>query len=633
MQPITFHQNKKTYLAYNDFRKGIFSELTPKDSETILYLLPWMLSVNDPAVAGYVPDLKKPIAVAGAAMHGTIFKREPACKKIFGIKKQGSLLPAAYSQVALIQGIYTIGSAGTVSQTALSDCDIWICIDRNDFADGLMDQLSQKVYLIKDWLDSNLKMPVYFFISDVEDIRNSNFGTLDEESCGSTQRNVLKEEFYRTMIMIAGKIPLWWLGYAPGDTVDYQAFCDQYRSGAFGDYDCLDLGALESVADDEYFGAALWQFNKALTHPLKSIIKMLLLEMLLLSTGEGLLCNRFRREILDQGQDLLFMDPSMFTMKAVLQHNQAVAAETFEFIKKCFYLRYEFKFFAKNETPKEMLARKIYLTYPLSPDIMYNLNSFSTWPLPEQLEFGEKIFIMLVSIYKDITIHRKGIAGLITPEDMTIIGRKLSVCLEKKLNKVPMVHKPLFGLTPPSLTFSIDKKVWSVFNASDTVKPQVASADIVYCIAYLTWNELYLATQVRMKPNPTPVTINEITNLAKRIRETFGTFDVTEIDFKNFLEPERVTKMLIVISFEGFNHAKDMNDLCVIYKNHWGELFVQRFNAPDKLKEFIASGGRKFARTEIFYYIQRNSLSYEKIIERTKKLVTQIFANITPHIT
>ena len=59
MQPITFHQNKKTYLAYNDFRKGIFSELTPKDSETILYLLPWMLSVNDPAVAGYVPDLKK----------------------------------------------------------------------------------------------------------------------------------------------------------------------------------------------------------------------------------------------------------------------------------------------------------------------------------------------------------------------------------------------------------------------------------------------------------------------------------------------------------------------------------------------------------------------------------------------
>jgi hypothetical protein len=93
-----------------------------------------------------------------------------------------------------------------------------------------------------------------------------------------------------------------------------------------------------------------------------------------------------------------------------------------------------------------------------------------------------------------------------------------------------------------------------------------------------------------------------------------------------------VTKMLVVISFEGWHHAKDMNDLCVIYCNHWGELFVQRFNSSEKLKEFIEAGARKFSQVEICYYIQRKSLAYEKIIERTKRLVTQIFANITPII-
>jgi hypothetical protein len=87
--------------------------------------------------------------------------------------------------------------------------------------------------------------------------------------------------------------------------------------------------------------------------------------------------------------------------------------------------------------------------------------------------------------------------------------------------------------------------------------------------------------------------------------------------------------MMVVISFEGSHHAKDMNDLCVIYCNHWGELFVQRFNSPETLKAFIAGGGNKFTRVEVFYYIQRNSYAYEKIIERTKKLVTQIFSNIS----
>jgi len=625
MEAKTFLQNKRTYLAYNDFRKQIFSELAPKDSEAILYVLPWLLSVNDIAVPGYVPKLKKPIAVAGATRAGTIFTREPACKKIFGISKPGSLMSSS-TQTALIQGIYTIGSAGTISQTGLSDCDIWICINNEDFEGELMNQLSQKIYLIKDWLDANLKMPVYFFISNLADIRNANFGTLDDESCGSSQRNVLKEEFYRTMIMIAGKIPLWWLCYDPEETVDYQEFYEQYTGGIFGDYDCIDMGALNSVDDDEYFGAALWQFNKALTHPLKSIIKMLLLKMLLLATGEELLCNRFRKKILDQERDFLFVDPSMFTMSAVLDHNQGIEAETFDFIKTCFYLRYGVKFYAKIQTSKEILAKDNFFAHPLTREAIYHLNDFSTWPLQEQLDFGEKIFILLVHIYKDITAYGKDIVSGITPQDMTIIGRKLSVCLERKPNKIAIVHKPIFNLNLPTLAFINDKKAWQVFNASDASKPLVSSTDIIYCIADLVWNDIYPAGDIRMKPNPTPLTINEITNLAKRIRETFGTFDVTGIDFNNFLEPERVTKMLVVISFEGSHHAKDVNDLCVIYCNHWGELFVQRFNSPDKLKEFIAGGGRKFSQVAVSYYIQRNSHAYEKIIERTKKLVTQIFA-------
>jgi len=617
----TFVQNRKTYLTYNNFRKRIFSELSPQDSEVILYMLPWMLSINDPAVPGYIPDLKTPIAVHNIRTDPKILQREKVFSKT--LKSKRLLSVASVSPQALpIQGIYTIGSIGTISQTSSSDCDIWICLEKKDFSDIQFRQLIQKTNLIKDWLDSNIRIPVFFFICDVEDVRTSNFGSVDRESAGSTQKNTLKEEFYRTTIMVAGKIPLWWLCFDQDEEVDYAGFLAQYEKGVFGDYDCLDLGPLDSVESEEYFGAALWQFNKALTNPLKSIIKMLLLEMLLVSPKHDLLCHQFRSFILRQERDPI--DPSMFTMEAILKYNQGLENESFDFIKKCFYLRYEFKLLVKL-TLKEVLARDIFERYPIPRAEIDQLNNFSTWPLQEQIQFGQKVFALLVRIYKSISMMDQGVASSINPQDMNIIGRKLSACLEKKPNKINVFHKPIKHLNLPSLTFTIDShKVWSVSTKGSS--SVVSSPDIVYCLTYLIWNGIYQSALVRMAPNATSVTLQEINSLAERILAVFGVNDVSGIDFDYFMEPEKVNKMLIVVSFEGHSLSKDVNDLGVIYQNHWGEIFVHRFNSPVQFREFVQKGGRKFRQTETGYYIQRNCLYYEKIIEKTKSIVTQTFS-------
>jgi adenylate cyclase, class 1 len=615
----TFTQNKKTYLAYNNFRKRIFSELSPQDSEVILYMLPWMLSVNDPAVPGYISDLKIPIAVHGIRTDPQVLKREKIFLKTLKSKKHLSVASTPH-EVLQIQGIYTIGSIGTISQTSSSDCDTWVCIQKKDFSDLQFQQLIQKTNLIKGWLDNNIRIPVFFFICDVEDVRTSNFGSVDHESAGSTQKNTLKEEFYRTTITVAGKIPLWWLCFDKDNEVDYAGFLAQYEKGVFGDYDCLDLGPLDSVESEEYFGAALWQFNKSITNPLKSIIKMLLLEMLLVSPKHDLLCHQFRSYILRQERDQI--DPSMFTMDAILKYNQG--GETFDFIKKCFYLRYEFKLLVKL-TLKEVLAKDIFERYPIPIGEIDQLNNFGTWPLQEQIQFGQKVFALLVKVYKNISMMDQGVASSINPQDMNIIGRKLSACLEKKPNKINVLHKPIPQLNLPSLTFAIDHhKVWNVYTKGST--SVVSSPDIVFCLTYLIWNDIYQPALVRMTPNATSVTLQEINSLAERIREIFGVNDVSGIDFDYFLEPEKINKMLLVVSFEGHSLSKDMNDLGVICKNQWGEIFVHRFNSPVQFREFVHRGGKKFHQTETYYYIQRNCLYYEKIIEKTKAIVTQIFS-------
>jgi adenylate cyclase class 1 len=127
-----------------------------------------------------------------------------------------------------------------------------------------------------------------------------------------------------------------------------------------------------------------------------------------------------------------------------------------------------------------------------------------------------------------------------------------------------------------------------------------------------------------MLPNQTSVTLQEILNLGKKIKEVFGNYDITSVHFANFLQDEKVTKMLLVISFEDANMDMDIRDFCIIYKNNWDELFVRRFPSVEKLKSFFIKTGRTSSNLETNYYIQRNNKYYEKIIQRTKNMIAQM---------
>jgi adenylate cyclase, class 1 len=619
----TLLRNKQTFARYMRFRKTVFAELAPRDSEVILQLLPWLLSVNEPACPGYVERLKQPFRVYRLEQDRETLTREPAFKRRFDVRKDGSLLRHA-TPPCLIHGVYTVGSVGTVAQTAGSDCDTWIVIDRRDFDDTAMRQLRQKVNLIKDWLDGTMKLPVFFFICDVDDVRCSRFGRIDYQSCGSAQKNVMKEEFYRTGIVIAGKVPFWWVCHEEGDApVDYEAAWQQAAASDEGDMGFVDFGDLQSVDREEYFGAVLWQFNKALTHPLKSIVKMLLLQTFCDAPAEGLLCRRLREKVLADEPET---DPSLFTMEALFAHYAGRDSENFGFIKQCFYLRHDLKLLSRKVGVKERLAGDLFLRYQLPRVEIYRLNEFTSWTLQQQMAFGNRLFDLLLKIYRDIDAVRMTGADSINPEDLTILGRKLSACLSPRDHKLPLIHKAMEIQHHQTLILSYKGRVWRVSTADDPGVQIVANANLIYCLAYLVWNDMIGPGRLRMLPNPTSVTMQEITNLCGRIRDIFGINNITAVDFGNFLEEEQVRKALVVVSFEQETESTELNDLCLIYLNNWGELFIRRFPGAATFKGFFKRLCIHSSPPELHYYIQRSSLYYEKIIERTKRLVAEILA-------
>ena len=253
------------------------------------------------------------------------------------------------------------------------------------------------------------------------------------------------------------------------------------------------------------------------------------------------------------------------------------------------------------------------------------LNDFASWTFQEQSEFGARIFELLQNIYQDIAAMGKDVRGVIEQEDLQVMGRKFSACMEKKSHKVPIIHKPLEGLTKPTLIFKTVEQLWYIHTAGDHPEPIVESPNIVYCIAYAVWNDLFIPTEVRMLPNATSVSLQEIISLGKKIRNFFGISDIAAVPYPKYLEAERIEKALIVVNFDTARGQEDIRDLCLISGNNWGELFVKRWDSLEELKAFLDDSRETSQPMEVHYYVQRNSLLYEKIIERTKRAATKRF--------
>jgi adenylate cyclase, class 1 len=621
---VTLQNNKRNYLRYNEWRKQQFIANSPKSARIILYILPWLLNMNHPLVPGYIREMKNPFKVFNIENNRDIILKESQYKKMFGVQDERFSVRRIPGN-SDIQGVYTIGSVGTISQTSHSDCDIWICIDRLHFDNKTLHYLNQKLNLIKGWLDECVKIPVYFFLTDVEDIRECNFGNIDFESSGSTQKNVLKEEFYRTSILICGKIPFWWVAFDPTGPVDYeQAFAQNQKNG-FGEYDLIDLGNLEQVNQSEYYGAALWQLNKSLTHPLKSIIKMLLLKMFLESPQDELLCNKFRALVLDPDSQKMPPDPSLFSMQEILDYySTRVREDHFEFIKKCFYLRYDLKLMSKEQTEKDEMAGAVFKKHKIDRRNIYSLNEFDSWNLYQQVAFGGLMFEYVTDVYRDIRRIQKGMRGDIAQDDLTIIGRKLSSSMSVKNFKVPILPVSSENIKLPALTFTFKEGLWQVYAAPDSSTPVIANEDMVFCLTYMVWNGIFDPMQIRMQPNPTSVTIQEIINLGRTMRDVFGTYNIAQVHFSKFLDEESINKMLVIISFEEASAGMDIQNISIIYRNNWEEIFVRRFSSIEKMKAFFTRAGKISPRAETLYYIQRNNKYYEKIIDRTKNIIAQM---------
>ncbi len=340
----------RRFLDYSELRlKRLKSLLLPAQRQFV-EILPILFHYNHPLLPGYGPSLA-PRGISGYEPDAGLRKRVE--NHFHGLK-----LRHEYNLGAAIQGIYLIGSSGTLAQSQNSDLDFWVCTSEPLSADQ-EEALEHKFALISKWA-KNLKLEAHFFYMHESSFREQRRQTSGGENCGRTQHFLLLDEFYRSAIRLCGQAPMWWIipdaqrsesqveqsDSAPQSTLSYEDFSRKITLQKFIDRAAfIDFGDTGEIPFFEYLSASIWTLYKALQSPHKALIKLMLIESYVETHAtQGNLSDAFKHDVQNEDQKLFNLDPYI-QVYARIEQSLAKAGQfdRIELLRQAFYRKVDLK--------------------------------------------------------------------------------------------------------------------------------------------------------------------------------------------------------------------------------------------------------------------------------------------------
>jgi adenylate cyclase class 1 len=591
----------RAFLANNQRRTDWCLERMGAGKSECYLLAPFLMHTEVFERFSEIPPLALPCRMAGYTPSCTVL--DIARKHFPGVE-----LPREEPDPVLIQALYTIGSVGSVAQTGASDLDYWVCYDPEDMPEVMVDGLTYKLEAIEHWADATFDVEVHFFTMDITSIQANNFGVSDAESSGTAQAMLLKEEFYRTVLLISGKLPAWCVAPPGTNNADYAAMLDFLSRTPLAGF-FVDLGNMENIPPEEFFGASLWQIVKALKSPFKSIMKFGLLEKYIAATGSEdrheltLLCDRLKANVLAGHLSLLTADPYLVLFKEVTDfYRQAQDKESLHLVRLSFFLKTKVREMCVDSAAVARWEEKE------TRDLFLGANSAlgaagdeagGDFTFDRLLQIGGLVNKFIIRTYLKVRDQQAGSTDIaITPQDLTKLGRKIFSSFSRRKNKIEHVPFVSLGGVPFRVLHvaAHGKKIgapedWFVTGSQEVstsalLKPQNlrAGKDIVEILVWLAANSLYNTKMVlRGDYSISPVTVRDMEALLAKLLAFFPGSATFNTDINETLNPERVVKAFFVFNFAKQREKAAPLEVSLLYSTNWGELFCRTVPVKDTL--------------------------------------------------
>jgi len=590
-------QYSALYTRYNTSKVEYLRNYIPEKKRDVFDLIPFLLHEENPdpaersfcvcTVAGisdfsYTPDLKKLLK-----RYFPAFVAKPEAKRTLNI-----------SFLALM------GSIGTVAFTKESDMDFWVGVDASSDTLDIF-SLQERFRAIEAWTWDTAGLETHFFIADLDKIRREDYGVLSEESCGSTLGKLLKDEFYRTAILVQGKMPFYWL-MPPGiSDTGYAKNIELLRSDAsFSHFSYIDLGNVHRINPGEYFGAALWQLFKGLQNPFKSVLKMGSLDMYSAGGDRAIpLCEEYKREVFSaespgMSDAFLFMIESL---RAFYTGQNLLSTRTL--IEECFLIRNLISFHAARTEDKALIRLFYHIgeRWGWGRRQIDECAGFLDWDFAKREVQKKMVVGFLVGAYNRIRERTKGSKAMISSRDLTVIGNKLKSILAPGEKKIPYEYSLFMAkdisvieiedVSAPQKAPSWQVAIWIKGAAGNY--PQILRRiyNPVIACAWCSLNRFYTGKEKVTISSVSSLPAVEIINLMTMCNLFFPHDEADKLKIKDLLEPLYITHLYVMPNWEDPDFNSSVDSLIVFYKNNIGEMFYTTHKGP---------GWESWLKTEIF---------------------------------
>jgi adenylate cyclase class 1 len=595
-------RNRELFLQFNEQKYKRFQQLmTNQNIRRVVNSIPILMSVNNKRLPGYVEG-DVPCGIVNFQSDADAVKYLQGRFYVKDIDMRRSN--------PFIEMMAVMGSVGTIAYTRDSDFDYWVCIDRRGVPPEKISSFQKKVDAVQNWAREEADIEVTIFINDITSIKNNIFAESKEEAFGSIIGAVLKDEFFRSSIIIAGKIPFWWV--LPRFVRDseyeklYAAMPQEDKSRYF-----VDLGNLYEISKEDFIGAALFLIIKSLGNPFKSIIKLGLLEKYLFAPDNSpLLCQKIKSNILRGSMDNRIIDSYILMFEEVFDYYESTVADKtiLKILRQNLYLKINpqlSRYIGVKD--RQSLPYKVLVMFKYVKDWGWSgkeiqaLDNFENWDYNRIMVFWNIVKKFMLLSYQKIAaqIPAMNLEQKVSESDFKLLSGKIKSHFASEKNKID--HYVTFKDTPyesmlyvePATGSGIDSDEWSVLKKASSGEERAASSvlktdkGLVRVLAWTAINQIFNPRFSRLKFQTGYSRINQnvVVELIGRIANLFFG---TQSKLKNEYYLKKPFNMvnMIIINF-GLENTEVIQTIHHIYQTSWGESYIDEYRSAEDLVSIL----------------------------------------------
>ena len=590
-------QHYKMFLKYNTYRIKTAMDEFRSNQGDLFELIPFLINANIDSFSKDKLNTGTPFGIFNYFPSQNVTK----LAEKYPLKLKNINSTSDRVKPYAVHGLFTTGNTGSIEQTAISAINYWVCIDKTSLGENNIRLLKKKLNTIEKWALNEFNLVIHFDLMDILKLQQNMGGSEKDENVSLVTATIIKEEFYRTMIYIAGKIPFWNLCPLELKKADY-TFLFKKTSSYYPQ--AFDLGNLSNIPILEYLLASMSLIFTKTDNPFNMIINIAVLEMYIRNKKTG----RFLSNILKERwsvkiSDLVAIDPYLVLYEQISSYYRKMdLAETGLLVGTCFFLNLGIESLEDlNKTKmgvKKELVYQCMTAWNWGEKEFKQFGYFNEWSFKQVFTLGLQIHAyMLKAFGRGNTFMEESPQGKAFSQSKEIAAlrvRAFSSLTDKqfKIRRNPMVLQR--GCFFDEIYFNYREKnkrqfIWEILHRVKKKKGDDKKSESnfeVICerskieeiAAWFVYNGLYSPdTRFTLRPNPTPVLHQDIIELFKAMDNFFQNVRINDIPIELFFKNPTIDKMFIMVNFNLKRILGKIHEYSIIYSNTWGEIFSRTF--------------------------------------------------------